>query len=668
MQSSIGSQEHAPLSPLPTNGQKPISSSDSTPKRKVLDIPQRIEKNLARLNASRNPIRRWSLELASWTASAICMGSIIGILFYMKDRPLSRWPIGLTFITILAKIAAATLIIPTSEAIGQLKWNWFQGSASREMVDFEIFDKASRGGPWGSVMLLLRTKCRSLAAVGAFLTLLMLAIDTFFQQVVELPEVWALRGNASVPVVTQLERENPLSWKSGIESMNSDAELSTLLYEFFLDNGSHPILAGDGFQAEIPVSCSTGSCAWPIYRTLGVCSKCQDVSSILSYACISSKMDWVRNISRDPTESSYPRGAMCGYFINATSDSPVMMTGYATGPNMTYAGQALVARGLPLVDSVTRTTLFGGSIHFGHIRNPIEDFIVAGVHDIESVYANSTPFAQECVLSWCVKAINSSYYLGAYKEEVVETFINSTAGPQPWLTTLIEDSDDGPSYDYYYAENVTIRVPSQPEETIYGLTNTTMIITTATFDEVLPFFSTMENSSDTISTRLQYWRVDNTEMKPKMNPWVPSNNITQHLERLATAVTNLIRSSSEDGSASGNGYAKEVRVQVQWAWLTFPLLLLVLSLVFLILTITRVPIAGGDVGIWKNSTMPILIYSLPKDAQQALVMSGALDTASKTKSKNTRIRLATKTGWRVSGYSSAPTTPVTTRHPPAGWI
>jgi hypothetical protein len=178
----------------------------------------------------------------------------------------------------------------------------------------------------------------------------------------------------------------------------------------------------------------------------------------------------------------------------------------------------------------------------------------------------------------------------------------------------------------------------------------------------------MENSSDTISTRLQYWRVDNTEMKPKMNPWVPSNNITQHLERLATAVTNLIRSSSEDGSASGNGYAKEVRVQVQWAWLTFPLLLLVLSLVFLILTITRVPIAGGDVGIWKNSTMPILIYSLPKDAQQALVMSGALDTASKTKSKNTRIRLATKTGWRVSGYSSAPTTPVTTRHPPAGWI
>ncbi|KAJ4359626.1 uncharacterized protein N0V89_000181 [Didymosphaeria variabile] len=633
-----------------------------------LDIPQKIERKLARLNDSKNPLRRWSFELASWTASTICMGSIIAILIYMRNQPLSRWPFGLTVITVLAKIAAATLIIPTSEAIGQLKWNWFQGTASREMVDFEIFDKASRGGPWGSVMLLLRTKGKSLAAVGAILTILMLAIDTFFQQVIELPEIWSLQGKGYVPMVTQLEHQAPLYYSNGVERKETDKELATLINEFFIDNSSRPIPAGDGFQAEIPVTCSTGNCAWPLYRTLGVCSACQDVSSLLGYACISSKLDWVRNISRDPTESSYLRGNMCGYFINATGESPVMMTGYAIGPNITYTGQALVARGLPLVDSITRTTLFGGTVHFGHIRNPIEDFIVAGLQDTEAVYANRTPFAQECVLYWCVKAINSTYSLGAYKEEVVETFINSTTGPQPWNTALMEDTDEGPIYNYNYAENVSIRVPFDPEEINYGMTNETMVLTALAFDDVLPFFSTMVNSSNTPSIRLRYWNSGNIEMIPEINPWVPTNNITQHVERLATAVTNLIRSSSRTKSVSGDAFAKEVYVNVQWAWLTFPLLLLILSLLFLVSTIVRVSRADGEAGIWKNSAMPILIYSLPKDAQQALVSSGALDAGSKTKAKNTRIRLGKKTGWRVSGYTSAPATPVSQGYPPPGWI
>ncbi|KAL1594585.1 hypothetical protein SLS60_010346 [Paraconiothyrium brasiliense] len=565
-------------------------------------------------------------------------------------------------------IAAATLIIPTSEAIGQLKWIWFQGTASREMVDFEIFDKASRGGPWGSVMLLLRTKGRSLAALGAILTLLMLAIDTFFQQVIELPEIWILQGKGYVPMVIQLKQQAPLSYSNGIENIETNKELTALINNFFVDNGTSPMPAGDGFQAEIPVTCSTGNCAWPVYRTLGVCSACQDVSSLLSYACVSSKMEWVHNISRDFTESSYPRGNMCGYFINATGASPVMMTGYATGLNNTYTGQALVARGIPLIDSINKTTLFGGSVHFGHIRNPIEDFIVAGLQDTKAVYANQTPFAQECVLYWCVKAINSTYFLGAYKEEVVETFINSTAGPQPWKTALVGDLDEDPVYDYIYAENVSIRVPTDPEQINYGMTNETMLLTASAFDDVLPFFSTMVNSSNTPSIRLRYYKSGNIEMVPEINPWVPTSNITRHVEQLANAVTNLIRSSSRTESVSGDAFAKEVHVNVQWAWLTFPLLLLVVSLLFLVSTIVRVCRADGDADIWKNSAMPILVYSLPKDAQQALVSSGALDSGSKSKAKNTRIRLAKKSGWRVSGYTSAPTTPVSQRYPPPGWI
>jgi hypothetical protein len=48
-------------------------------------------------------------------------------------------------------------------------------------------------------MLLCRTKGKSLAALGALLTVLLLAIDTFFQQVTDLPERWKLQGDGFIP-------------------------------------------------------------------------------------------------------------------------------------------------------------------------------------------------------------------------------------------------------------------------------------------------------------------------------------------------------------------------------------------------------------------------------------------------------------------------------------
>ena len=54
-----------------------------------------------------------------------------------------------------------------------------------------MFDEATRG-PWGAAILLYRTKGRSLASLGAVLILHLLAIDSFFQQTVDLPKRWAL--------------------------------------------------------------------------------------------------------------------------------------------------------------------------------------------------------------------------------------------------------------------------------------------------------------------------------------------------------------------------------------------------------------------------------------------------------------------------------------------
>lgn len=118
------------------------TTSVSTTDDKRMDLTQRLERRLAEYNASENIFKRWLFEMLSWLIAAICMGCIVGIYIWARDTPMSQAGNFLTYTNVLGKIASAALIVPTSEALGQLKWNWFQ--SSNAMWDFEIFDKASR--------------------------------------------------------------------------------------------------------------------------------------------------------------------------------------------------------------------------------------------------------------------------------------------------------------------------------------------------------------------------------------------------------------------------------------------------------------------------------------------------------------------------------------------
>ncbi|KAJ4309752.1 hypothetical protein N0V94_008778 [Neodidymelliopsis sp. IMI 364377] len=116
------------------------------------NIAQRIEEKLWRYSASGNILKRWLLEILSWLFSALCMSAVIGVLIWLRDQPLSKWTLEEkthltlnTYISILSKMAGAALILPVSEALGQLKWSWFL-EHSKQMWDFEIFDNASPAG------------------------------------------------------------------------------------------------------------------------------------------------------------------------------------------------------------------------------------------------------------------------------------------------------------------------------------------------------------------------------------------------------------------------------------------------------------------------------------------------------------------------------------------
>jgi hypothetical protein len=104
-------------------------------------------------------IEWWAMEIASWCFSAVCMMIIIIVLWKVDGKEMPKWKLGVSinaFISIFSGFAKSALLLPTAEALGQLKWSWFRNREKR-MMDFEVIDSASRG-PWGSMMLLAKTK------------------------------------------------------------------------------------------------------------------------------------------------------------------------------------------------------------------------------------------------------------------------------------------------------------------------------------------------------------------------------------------------------------------------------------------------------------------------------------------------------------------------------
>lgn len=194
------------------------------------------------------------------------MSAIVAIYLYIKNEPLAKLGDLLTFANILGKVASAALIVPTTEALGQLKWNWFH--QSNAMYDFEIFDKATRG-PWGAAMLLYRTKGRSLAALGAILILLLLAIDSFLQQVIDLPERWYLteeRGMARRTV--RYQPDIPMVFSEGYPLTNADPDVQNVLKKFFYGNGTQPMPYGNATRTDIPIVSSSVPCVFRFYASL----------------------------------------------------------------------------------------------------------------------------------------------------------------------------------------------------------------------------------------------------------------------------------------------------------------------------------------------------------------------------------------------------------------
>jgi hypothetical protein len=456
--------------------------------------------------------------------------------------------------------------------------------------------------------------------MGSLIILLALPLDLFFQQVIQYPTVWV---PAKAPAT--IARSITFTPPDQFFNLNGSDVLGT---DPYMDLVTQPLFYSNGTLPDLTVSCPTSNCTFEPFETLAVCSACQDVSSELEFGCFHGPADWLSNFTDyigDP--SLYPNITQCGYFLNASSDSRVLMTGYEVDPTTLALGESLTTRWFPLIDAVTKVPYFDGSIHFKDIVNPIADFLVVGnPGGAQAVYQNVTPVAHECYLTWCTQTHKSSLIWGQLSQNITSVFMNSTKTPYPYVF-FPPDPVTG-EIDYDFVDNIYITPPKQDilsdqnhEDVTFGLSNTTALQMSFVLDTVQMAFLTADNTS-----AQPVYKYDNPSESKKrslpFNPWLPPNNISAHVEKIATAMTIGIRNTpAVNGTLSvvtGTAWDSAVHVEIQWAWITLPLALLAFSLVFLLATVIKSSREESTVGIWKTSAIAILFNGLGEEVQRSV--------------------------------------------------
>lgn len=190
---------------------------------------------------------------------------------------------------------------------------------------------------------------------------------------------------------------------------------------------------------------------------------------------------------------------------------------------------------------------------------------------------------------------------------------------------------------------------------------------------MFPSSITAENLTAPSWWRVKIYAWDHNQLRPVTpeNPWLVPENVTEYLERFTTSMTNVIRSHSSHEFIEGRTYNQVTFVAVRWEWLTFPLMVFCLWLIFLVATMMKTSKHhDADIGMWKTSAIPTLIYGLPPAVQKNIAEPSRWEHVSGTRPTELKIRLVPKQGWRVSGQQCSLPRSVSDAQPhiPPGWI
>ncbi|KAH8894727.1 hypothetical protein GQ53DRAFT_821082 [Thozetella sp. PMI_491] len=209
----------------------------------------------------------WLVELFFLFISFAAFFAVVVVLKIFDGKPLPSLSLHLTpntLIAFLATISKAALMLPIAEAISQCKWDWFRDK--KPISDFQVFDQASRG-IWGSINLLGVTRWRSIATLGATVSVIGIVTLPMIQQSLDYPtrlvsdeSQLAMTSVSSYVGPTKPDPQSPVSGfpiAMALDSLDlQDSGVSL--------NG---LDARDPSSGALQPICPTGDCTFPDMKT-----------------------------------------------------------------------------------------------------------------------------------------------------------------------------------------------------------------------------------------------------------------------------------------------------------------------------------------------------------------------------------------------------------------
>lgn len=539
----------------------------------------------------------WTWETAGGVLSIACAILLIAFLKYVDGTPYADWQYRISpnaSISLIITVAKAATFASVSSCLSQLKWNQFQ--TPRPLYQMQVLDMASRG-PWGSFEVLW-TITPGLATVGALLMISSVAVDPLAQQVLSFPErmVPALNETA----YAQAAHEYWPRWTEG-----SNPDRPSML--FLSPKMQMAILNGLGYPnyPSEPV-CTTANCEYPDFISMGVCSRCENVTAKANQDC-------------EPAENLYQNKKMVDYRdtpVNCTMTSPsglqlrsdVDVYGFVNpdsdDPIMSYS----------FVPWTSVATAYNEDRPMLGIQSPIASFFTARNSGyVYYTHENNTtppprPNMTECAVYLCEQRYTRKDY--SIKDRLLQ--VTETQPLYANHSTQIVSKD-------YYEHSLVNLFPPNNTETLS--TNSSYGVDYLTYTNLKSVLNNVFNSSYSSQS------LDHPEIQTTSLLW-SIIDIGVAVESMATSMTNEIRANPKTDHIPGVAFQSETYIHVRWPWIILPLIDVFATIALFISTaiISR----SSRAVLWKSSPLPLLAAQLQTTPEHDLGVLRNVDEMERT--------------------------------------
>ncbi|KAL1590270.1 hypothetical protein WHR41_01383 [Cladosporium halotolerans] len=581
--------------------------------------------NGSQLNIEKIVLDTWICEIIAVLFSSACIIAIAAIVYVYDDKPIPRFPSGLTLntiISILSTSARSAIIMTVSTSLSQLKWCWFKIGPGKRIQDLQTMDDASRGLLGATGALTSRTG-GSLATLGCVVTLLLLTFSPFVQQLLDYPTRYPRRltDEAGAP-----------------QNLNYTIVPGQADYRSALQRA---ILAGLNLDSDVfglVPKCPTGRCEWDNYKSVGWCSKCEDFTARATF----DDCDYRKYMKKaDLNLSELPI-----YLCNITLEKGGLSYPMISIMNMTSSWSEDPELGL----EITKEAIWVSKDPESWRHSDEESRKAFGVDDplltmayvvMESSWFDVTSQrlptykpanATQCMITFCDLEYAVSVNDGKSSSNVVSTNLGT-------FFEYTQDNDGSPSTDLGWrpgAASVTFSSTdlyaqvNQSERAFWPVSIFVPYIPKVLLGNISYEYTFSSNWSGTRERPDSRLLGVSDEISVR-------RNITATFESLADSLTDFgLRMSNN--FVPGYAISEEIYVHVRWQWIVLPVLLHVASISLFISTVVYSNRIGAP--IWKSSLLAVWYHSTKESLRDDAELKSERTSDMNILARATAIRLS----------------------------